>query len=433
MGGKASILLVLGFSLIFLIIGHNFGNVSTRATDNFADYYDSTMAYNIAISGTNIVANKFFVNSNMADGSGTIDFQGGEIDYSFVTSGVYSNVKEITVTGTYNDISKTVKVSLQPSKFSRFAYFSVYEGNIWWKTSDTVWGPMHAQGALRVAGEPVFMGKTTSRDGIIKYNSDADPQFYGGYESGVDIPLPADGIDYLDSVAANGGKKISGQDTVYLNFQGDSINVKYGKNKPDTTYLASSYASNGVIMVNGGIVRMQGTVKGQFTVSTKSEYQPALWEEQNVWSYKCWCYKKKLVKIQEEGYKGGSVFLDNDLTYNTNPLTNPNSTDLLGIVSEGDVMITDNAANNSDIKIHASIYSQNGGFGAENYDTRPIAGKIELLGGIIQDTRRAVGTFSGVTTNHGFDKRYRYDERFLLVSPPHFPGTGSYEIISWFE
>ena len=111
----------------------------------------------------------------------------------------------------------------------------------------------------------------------------------------------------------------------------------------------------------------------------------------------------------------------------------PNSTDLLGIVSEGDVMITDNAANNSDIKIHASIFSQNGGFGAENYDTRPIAGKIELLGGIIQDTRRAVGTFSGVTTNHGFDKRYRYDERFLLVSPPHFPGTGSYEIISWFE
>lgn len=433
MGGKASILLVLGFSLIFLIIGHNFGNVSTRATDNFADYFDSTMAYNIAISGTNIVANKFFVNSGMTDGSGSIDFQGGEIEYSFVTSGVFSNIKEITVTGSYNDISKTVKVSLQPSKFSRFAYFSVYEGNIWWKTSDTVWGPMHAQGALRVAGEPVFMGKTTSRDGIIKYDNNADPQFYGGYESGVDLPLPPEGIDYLDSIAAVGGKKISGHDTVYLTFQNDSINVKYGKNKSDTTYLGSAFAPNGVIMANGATVRMKGSVGGQFTVSTKSAYQPALWENQQVWSNKCWCYKTKKVKIQDEGYTGGNVYLDDDLVYENNPLTNPNSTDLMGIVSEGDIMISDNAANNSNIKIHASIFSQTGGFGAENYDTRPIAGKIELLGGIIQDTRRAVGTFSGVTTNHGFDKRYRYDERFLLVSPPHFPGTGSYEIISWFE
>ena len=94
MGGKASILLVLGFSLIFLIIGHNFGNVSTRATDNFVDYYDSTMAYNIAISGTNILANKFFVDPAMADNSGSMDFQGGEIQYSFVTSGAFDNIKE---------------------------------------------------------------------------------------------------------------------------------------------------------------------------------------------------------------------------------------------------------------------------------------------------------------------------------------------------
>jgi hypothetical protein len=49
--------------------------------------------------------------------------------------------------------------------------------------------------------------------------------------------------------------------------------------------------------------------------------------------------------------------------------------------------------------------------------------------------RRAVGTFDTKTgkINHGFAKRYRYDERFMLISPPMFPGTGDLEIVSWYE
>ncbi len=39
MGGKAAMFLVLAFSLIFLVFGSNFNNLSTRAVDNNAQYY----------------------------------------------------------------------------------------------------------------------------------------------------------------------------------------------------------------------------------------------------------------------------------------------------------------------------------------------------------------------------------------------------------
>ena len=39
------------------------------------------------------------------------------------------------------------------------------------------------------------------------------------------------------------------------------------------------------------------------------------------------------------------------------------------------------------INIHASIYCEKGGFGADYDDTRPVSGNINLLGGIIQKTR----------------------------------------------
>ena len=129
----------------------------------------------------------------------------------------------------------------------------------------------------------------------------------------------------------------------------------------------------------------------------------------------------------------GTIYIDDDIVYSKDPRIYPNSSDLLGIVSKNNIVITDNIANHNDINIQASIYSESGGFGAENYSSRPPSGDINLLGGIIQNTRQAVGTFNGGGIQSGFNKRYKYDERLLIASPPAFPGTGSYEIVSWLE
>ena len=129
----------------------------------------------------------------------------------------------------------------------------------------------------------------------------------------------------------------------------------------------------------------------------------------------------------------GTIYLDNDIVFDKDPRIYPTSNDLLGICAENSVLITNNTPNQSDINIHGSIYCEKGGFGAEKYDTRPKSGNINLLGGIIQNTRKAVGTFDSSGLKTGFAKRYKYDDRLMVASPPFFPGTGGFEIVSWYE
>ena len=114
-------------------------------------------------------------------------------------------------------------------------------------------------------------------------------------------------------------------------------------------------------------------------------------------------------------------------------MVDPNSTDLFGIIAENYVWITENSANHNDINIQASVFSEKWGFGAYNYDKRPVDGDINLLGGIQQNYRQPVGTFSSKVFKSGFTKQYRYDWRLAFMSPPFYPGTGGFKIVSWFE
>lgn len=445
MGGKASILIILGFSAIFLVIGQNFNKLSVNSVENFAKYYGKTVAHNIAVSGTNMAASQIFFSNEWNTGFTDVSFGGGLFTTTVEIQDTFLNRKKLTTFSQYEGYNEiyldTVSVIFQPSKFSRFAYYSAYEpDNIWWTSGDTVWGPMHVQGDLWVNASPVFYGKVTTETGLhsegeyqkietgghwetqwVKVKgkwvqkavwvpeyqwvwvSSANPKFYGGYETGVDLDLPTDGVTDVQSAANLGGKSFINKDTVYLTFDQDSIRYRFSKYDSDTTVFAETFAPNGVIMANNSVVRVQGTVEGMYTlgVSGTSSF--------------------------------GKVYIDDDIVYNTDPRQNPNSNDLLGIVAQNDVIITENPANNNDVNIHASIYSQEGGFGAENYSTRPASGSINLLGGIIQSTRRAVGTFSGSVINHGFNKKYKYDDRLMVASPPSFPGTGSFEIVSWYE
>ena len=61
MSGKATLLLIVGFSIIFLIVSRNFGDVSNRAVDNFINYHKETIAHDLAVSGANIAANNIIV------------------------------------------------------------------------------------------------------------------------------------------------------------------------------------------------------------------------------------------------------------------------------------------------------------------------------------------------------------------------------------
>ena len=403
MSGRAILFLVLGFSVIYLILGLNFGRLSTDSVKNYVTYYSSTNAHNIAVSGANLAANQIFFDPTWTTGYTNENYNGGTMNVSVQVLDAFKNVRQIVSTGTYQGYTSTVKVTLQPSSFSKFAYYSVYENGIWWVTGDTVFGPFHTQDYLRVAGHPVYNGKVTILKSIIRYNHQSSPILNGGFQQGVNLPLPTNGVATLENVANSGGHTFTGHDTVYITFVKDSIRYRFAYNAPETTVLTSSFAPNGTIVADNANLRIKGTIEGQLTVGASGS----------------------------NGY--GNVYIDDNVVYNSDPRTNPNSTDLLGIVAKNNVLVTDNVPNHNDVIIDGAIYAESGGFGAQNYSTRPISGTIYLLGGITQNSRAAVGTFNSYGLASGFYKNYRYDNRLMLSSPPYFPNTGAFEIVSWYE
>jgi len=409
MSGKATLLLIVGFSLLFLIVSRNFGDVSNRAVDNFINYHKETVAHDIAVSGANVAANQIFMDPTWDDGYDDVPFQNGTMDISVQILDPYKNIRQITAQGTYQGYTHTAKVTLAPSKFSKFAYYSVSEGGtIWWNGTDTVWGPFHTQDFMRVANHPVFYGKATTKRSMIYYKNEATdkPYFFGGYEQGVNLPMPTNAVDEMETIADDDGFKLSGHDTVYMTFDRDSLRFKYSYNAKYTAVYLPAAAPNGLIFAKDCVVRLKGVVKGQYTLGCSSTISAGK----------------------------GTIYLDDDIVFDKDPRIYPNSNDLLGICAENSVYITDNVPNRTDINIHGSIYCEKGGFGAQNYDTRVKSGNINLLGGIIQNTRRAVGTFgSDGKIKTGFAKRYKYDDRLMVASPPFFPGTGGFEIVSWYE
>jgi len=403
MGGKAILIVVLGFSFIFLIMEKNIGSASTRSVANMADYNASVTAYNIAVSGANNAANQIYLEQSWKNGYSNVSYQGGKINVTVDVLDAFKQIIRINSIGTYRGISDTVQITLQPSKFSKFAYYSESEGGyIWWTTGDTVWGPLHSQDVINIDGSPVFIGKVTSKKAL-NLRHDATPKFLGGFKQGVDLKLPQSGVADLKSAAQNGGAYISNKQTVYIQFDGDSIKYKYSAGALWTTVSIKTFAPNGTIFVNNATLRISGKVKDQYTIG-----------------------------VGGTGSRG-NVYIDDDIIYDKDPLSYPSSQDLLGIIAQNNVYVTDNSANNNGINIDAAIFMENGGFGAENYDSRGPSGTINLLGGISQKIRRPVGTFNWWGIVSGFNKSYKYDNRLLLSFPPIFPSTGFLEIVSWYE
>ncbi len=440
MGGKAAILLVMGFSAIFLVFGYNFNNQTTRAVDNMHKYYAEAVVHNIATTGINLAANAIFLDPTWNNGYNDIDFEGGTFTVTVNVPANDTNSIQVSSTATFADISKTIIVILRPFRFSRFAYYSVQEGTgIWWTSNDVVRGPFHTQDVLRVQGRPQFWDRASYKGGLEYYNNDDEvnvPQFYKGHATGVDLHLPEGAVNDLEPFADENGFKFEAYSTTttttesyydywgrlrtrtvttttdyddfYLEFNEDSVTYKVESNGPETTVLASDFAPNGVIYIKNGNLHINGVVEGRYSVVANGDSK-------------------------------GRVYLEDDIVYKTDPRTDPQSNDLLGIVAYNQILIADNPNNNNSINIHASMFSENAGFGAENHANRGIDGNINLFGGVIQKTRQPVGTFTvnrwtGATTiSSGFNKQYFYDSRLRFQAPPEFPGAQAYQIVSWYE
>jgi hypothetical protein len=399
--GRTSLIMVLGTSMILMMMGYRLSNVSTSAYENMTQYYYRTASHNLATAFTNMGCQVIYRTPNARPQWTDVPLSGGKV--SLWTTSLTLGRVQLTATSNYMGCLDTVIVVWGQSRFSKFAYYSVIEGAINWANKDTIYGPFHTQDRMLVNGNPVFWGKATNRLGITRNPTSSRPQFYGGYQTGIDIPMPSD-FNPLITAAQSGGKYLNGMDlTITFNSDG-TLTVKEGGGATTRVPL-STYAPNGALMVNGGNIRIKGKFTGQLTISAQSNGVA----------------------------NKGKVYIDSSVNYVHDPLTG-SSNDLLGICAEDSVVITDNTNNRNGIDIEGSVFSLNKGMGAEHYSSGSPRGRINLLGGVSQQQRAAVGTIDGsgnVVT--GYSKSYRYDDRLMNQSPPFFPTTGSYEILSWYE
>jgi hypothetical protein len=454
--GRTSLLLVIAFNLTFLIMGSRLSSISSSAYNKYLSYADIEQASFAAESFSNIAISQARMDpSTGVDSTQGILFKGGT--YTMAKQAWGSNQFRLTITGTSAiGVIETTWVTVGMASFSTYAMYSQSEkinGNpIYWITGDTCWGPLHTQDYLYVSGRPVFEGMVTTLQGVQKQNSSDDPQFPGGYKQGVNCQLPTElkdvttlgraattytgiltdyrGIDTYVQFLANGQIVVRAAaintppSTVWGYTSSTTGTVSNGGPDVPKYKVFNSVAeltSTQVFLIEGATLHVKGTLNGRITLGAIDGQ-----------------------KSNGTAYATGSskVLIDSSIVCNAEPPSyqHPDyvSDDMLGIVADNDIHIALDAENNASpqpqgITIHASILSRTGGFGAENYNTRDVGGRLHLIGGIQQNARDPVGTFSNGVINHGFQKDYDYDKRLVTQSPAGYPPVTNYLVQNYID
>jgi hypothetical protein len=418
MGGKASIILVAGFSFLLGYISMNLGESAKSSIRNMSFYNEVTSSHSLATTGANVGLAHFYQDSTWR-GPLTQDLSGTPMRGSFrvEVNAVPGDAFRLRSVSTFpisasERLHDTIEVYFDRNRknsFTMYAWMTDFEGNVFWVTGDTVWGRVHSNGRIHVNGTPVFVEKVTTAKGF-----DPNPGtgtnhavYRNGYETGVaEIIFPNDLSEIITASTLPAGRNYPMDIWVTLSPGTGATNdgwafVRTSSGGPiiDSVNLHDPLF-NGVILGTGR-VNVQGTLDGKLSIASLSD-----------------------------------LYIQDDILYEQNPL-NGTSDDLLGLIAENNVVVADNGANNSNCVIHASIFTRTGSFLAEHYNTRPVAGELNVLGSIVQAIRGEVVKISAGTIVHGFSKRYRYDDRLAdpAFRPPYYPGfyVRTLAIRNWWE
>jgi hypothetical protein len=349
----------------------------------------------------------------------------------------YTIVSQATVGGK----TRTLERNVMTQSFAQFIYFTVDEhlaGSVtpvWFATGDHLDGALHTNGQIHIMGDPFYGGHVSSAWGgpddddvthnpaFVYYDGnywthlesaapdnapDDVPTFQDGYELGTSsIQLP-NYVDDIENIAHNGGLTVTGNTEVVLGrLVGGSPMYGYVSYRAvgGSTWTDVPISSfNGVMFITGQ-VQVSGVLDGSLTLASSND-----------------------------------MYIMDDVVYrNADPLNgpNPDCDDILGLVSESNVIVKDNTANRTNCNIHAHIMALNTSFEVENYRNGAPRGTLTLHGGVIQRYRGAVGTGTleggHVVISSGYAKNYHYDSRFNTVQPPGYLMTGRYFMLAWRE
>jgi hypothetical protein len=448
MGGKASLIIVLGFATIFGYINFNMTRLTTTAVENMVGYNEIAMSRNMASAGANIglavltykqyphnnrvLSAKRFTSGPFAGCSYVVRIDSLSVPRPHL---VLKSASTCT-TYLYRNAARTIPYVITDSvivrfdydrkySFASFGWMSQQEGNVFFTAGDTLWGKVHSNDNIHINQNPVFWGKVTTSHNFDPKNNNG--VFKAGKQSGVaEIPFPND-LSELQSNATN----LVASRTLQL----------YVELMPGSTSTNDGYAA----ISTGGFMGAGGTLVQNLALSDVAN---------NVIYSSLDVHVKGILDGRLTIGSGDDVMIEGSTTYESYPdayhrdpaLDDPNAEalllaqnqtkDMLGLVATDNVEIPSGKGN---ITIHGSIFAKDGSFTADDWNCGHAEGRINLIGSICQNERGAVGQTNG----NGYKKSYRFDPRFedqfsedASMHPPAFPSyyqPSNVTIQNWWE
>jgi hypothetical protein len=282
---------------------------------------------------------------------------------------------------------------------------------------DEINGPLHTNDDLLVCGSPTF-GRTPfdeieihgpQTNGWDDNDCSASPQFKGTRRwpaPPMDVPTSNDRLRQVADYV----------------FYGQTTIVFDGANSMDVrTHNSSGVASwtynmalpeNGVIYVAENVT---GGACGGIDPPRSTNYDAS-------WRCPILTVRGTYPKSMTLG-SASDILIDGDLE------RDPNKDIVLGLIAENFVRVyhpvssgcgSNASGTMTNVTIEAAILTLDHSFIVDNYPCGAPLGTLTVTGAIAQRFRGPVGTFSGSTRTHGYEKNYNYDDRLRYRNPPYF-------------
>jgi hypothetical protein len=410
----AIVLAVLLIGIAIFILGHSEGDVVEYGVDDSRAFYLAEAGLERARAWLG----EFHTNDPEANPVGkkfeNEPLGGGKYTVEIVDNASGSNwpaAYDVVSTGEIDNVVRQVRAVVMAETFARYQVFIERGGFTWFRTGERFEGPVHVNHTLQIDGDPWFGGPVTVGGGLTM-KSGSNPTFVQGYQLNVpNIDLPADSypVDSIKPEAEDGGlvlPALTGHDRYY-----EIIFDYFGQGqlgwRSYSDGVWSDWVQRDISGLNGAIyseekLKLSGAVDGQLTIGTNDD-----------------------------------VIVVDDILYQCSPPgggPGPECDDVLGVITDGDIVIEYNPANASDCVIQAVMMSLEKNIEAEDYQHHPPRGEIDIYGGIIADYAIHLADFDvDGNLKSGYVRDYHWDSRMVAMPPPFFPLTGRYFIYSWRE
>jgi len=302
--------------------------------------------------------------------------------------------------GTYHGITRQLELRVTPTPISWWGYLSDSETNSitgsdsWWGTGEMLDGPSHTNGHFNIAGSPVFNGPATQAAPALNLN----PSFINlpDFRQGLTLSAPAISIN-LSTTGLVAALKAAAQASNTL-YNGDTTIHLLGNGHMNVDNQGNHYANvampNNAVFVLNGTLSVYGIVKGSYTIGCGAD----------------------------AGFSGGDIRIINRIEYHDDPVANPGSADLLGLVAQNNIIV-DAGYPSNDVIIDGYLVAVNGSFFAESWNTHTPVGTITCLGGLTNERAGLTAEFIGTTPTYGYLETFIYDTRLSTTTsiPEYFP------------